>query len=212
MERFNVTSSAILTIRYNIPPGSNVAVISSNEPSKILMKHWGLIPKWAKNRSIGYNMINVRTETMFEKKTFSDLITSSRCMIPASGFYEWKIEKSARIPYYLTLDPVDIFAFAGIHSEWKDDQGDMVHSFAILTKEASTDVVDIHERMPVILRQEDEQKWLNSNTDNSEILEIISFTPKIKSYQVSKYVNNAKNESEKCIRKEASQASIDDFF
>ncbi len=176
------------------------------------MKQWGLIPKWAKNRSIGYNMINVRSETMFEKRTFADLINSNRCIIPASGFYEWKIEKSGRIPHYLTLENEAAFAFAGIHSEWKDDNGETIDSFGILTKEASEDVTDIHQRMPVILKQEDEQNWLNPELDRNEILEIISFTPKIKSYQVSKYVNNAKNEGEKCIRKEASQASIDDFF
>ncbi len=157
-------------------------------------------------------MINVRTETMFEKRTFAELIKSHRCLIPASGFYEWKIEKSGRVPHYLTLDKTDLFAFAGIHSEWKDDNGEMIYSFGILTKEASEDVMDIHKRMPVILKQEDEKRWLNTDTDNSEMLEIISFTPKIKSYQVSKFVNNAKNEGEKCILKEAAQANIDDFF
>ena len=106
------------------------------------MKHWGLIPKWAKNRNIGYNMINVRSETIFEKRTFAELIKSNRCMIPASGFYEWKIEKGEKVPYYLTLDQGDLFAFAGIHTEWKDDNGEIAYSFAILTKEASEDVAE----------------------------------------------------------------------
>lgn len=150
-----------LQANHNIKPGQIIPTIIHNDKSNHLtgMK-WGFVPVWAKDPKIGYKMINSRSETIFEKPSFRSAIRKTRCLIPATGFYEWDEKKNAHL-----FQPAGekYFAMAGIYSEWKDSQGEILTTCSIVTTEANNVVSKIHERMPVILKSQEESLWLTEN-------------------------------------------------
>jgi putative SOS response-associated peptidase YedK len=140
-------------------------VITSNEPKKAQLFHWGLIPEWSQDNSIRKYTLNARIETLNEKRSFKDVI-QNRCLIIADGFYEWQwLTKngSKKQKYLITLPQASLFSFAGIHSEWTNFEGDTINSYSIITTQANELMSQIHntkQRMPVILEKSDEQLWL----------------------------------------------------
>lgn len=155
---------------HNIKPGQVIPTIVSRDSGNILVgMTWGFIPSWAKDPKIGYKMINSRSETIFEKPSFNHAIKNTRCLIPATGFYEWDEKKNAHL---FQLKGVKYFAMAGIYSEWKDSQGEIFPTCSIITREANKDVRDVHERMPVILDEESENEWM-SNDDLGYLEEVL---------------------------------------
>jgi len=149
--------------RYNISPGQSIRVVlmeAGERGTKLF--HWGLIPNWAKDKSFSYKMINARAETVGEKPAFKGAFRRRRCLIPASGFYEWKKEGRVKQPMLITLPGVKIFALAGIWEHWLAPDGSMVYSCSIITTEANRHLEGIHNRMPVILAgEEDYEPWLS---------------------------------------------------
>jgi len=138
--------------RFNIAPTSDVLVIRRNEAA---MVRWGLIPRWAKDPGIGARMNNARAETVAEKPSFRDAYRKRRCLIPASGFYEWKPEGGGKQPYYIFPAKGELFAFAGLWEQWNEQQ-----TCAVITTEANAKMSAIHERMPVIVPQSEYRNWL----------------------------------------------------
>lgn len=191
-----------LTPRYNIAPGMSVPVITKNSPKKIELMRWGLIPFWSKDPKIGYKMINARSEGIESKPSFRKPLKSQRCLVPTSGFYEWKRMAEDKIPYYIKLKDRDVFAFAGLYDIWKDAEGHPLKSFTIITTGPNKLMESIHNRMPVILEKEFEDKWLDEKTDTAEILKMLESYPekKMEAYPVSKLVNNTRNESRDNIK------------
>ncbi|KGX90329.1 SOS response-associated peptidase [Pontibacillus marinus] len=188
--------------RYNIAPGQNVlTVISDGENNRAGYLKWGLVPFWAKDPSIGYKMINARSETAHEKPSFKRLLQRKRCLILADSFYEWKKEESGKQPMRIKKDDRSFFAFAGLWDRWKQDDKELV-TCTILTKEANDFMEPIHKRMPVILPKEDEAWWMQQgDRDPNELhdyLRSLSIDG-LKAYPVSTHVNNARNEDEACI-------------
>ena len=122
---------------------------------------WGLVPSWAKDRSVGYRMINARAETVADRPAFGALLRRRRCLIPASGFYEWKTEGRSRRPFYICLQDQPLMALAGLWDEWRDPAGTPLQSFTIITTSANALVGRIHERMPVILSPAAWDDWLD---------------------------------------------------
>jgi putative SOS response-associated peptidase YedK len=149
---------------FNVAPSQDVLAIVRREGANVLEKlHWGLVPFWAKDPSIGNRLINARSETVAQKPSFRSAFKSQRCLILADGFYEWTGPKGNRQPVYLTLPDEVPFAFAGLWEAW-DDKGraDEVHtSCTILTRAASASVRPIHHRMPVILSPKGYATWLD---------------------------------------------------
>jgi len=142
-------------------------VITSENPVIIEQYNWGLIPDWSKNQDIRALTLNAKIETLSEKPSFKN-VTHQRCMVLASGFYEWQWLDSKgknKVKYQLGIKDEALFAFAGLYSHWKDDlTNEVVKTFTIVTTEANALMSEIHnikKRMPVILRPEDEQKWLH---------------------------------------------------
>jgi len=188
--------------RYNIAPGQNVlTVISDGEHNRAGYLKWGLVPFWAKDPSIGYKMINARSETAHEKPSFKRLLQRKRCLILADSFYEWKKEESGKQPMRIKKDDRSFFAFAGLWDRWKQDDQELV-TCTILTKEANDFMEPIHKRMPVILPKEDEAWWMQQEErDPNELhdyLRSLSIDG-LEAYPVSTHVNNARNEDEACI-------------
>ncbi|MBN8999142.1 MAG: SOS response-associated peptidase [Rhizobiales bacterium] len=155
--------------RYNIAPTQPILVIREGKAGReAALVRWGLVPSWAKDPADLPLLFNARSETAAAKPAFRSAFRRRRCLIPASGFYEWlkvptvgKSGKSAvrRLPFYLKPSR-PLVAFAGLWEEWADDKGNLFDSAAILTTAANDDVAALHDRMPVVVEPQDYARWL----------------------------------------------------
>ena len=180
--------------RYNIAPTSQVLIIRNNEAA---MVRWGLVPRWAKDPTIGAKMNNARAETVAEKPSFREAYRKRRCLIPANGFYEWKLENGLKQPYYVYPSGGALFAFAGLWEQWNDLQ-----TCAIITTEANAKMAAVHERMPVIVSPGEYSDWL-AGTE-------ISLRPcpdsAIDLRRVGRAVNNVRNDLPELLEPEPDDA------
>src|SRR3990172_2064564 len=165
--------------------------------------NWGLVPFWAKEPSIGYKMINAKSETLSEKPSFRKPFKEKRCLVLADGFYEWeKTDKKNKVPYRFVLKNRQPFAFAGLWDVWKTPEGDTLLSFTIITTRANELMERIHDRMPVILNEKDEAKWLDPEfKDTDKLSSLLQPYPseQMVAYKVSTIVNSPKNDTPSCI-------------
>jgi len=195
-----VPSAAETAPRYNIAPTQDILVVTQNGARHLQGCHWGLIPSWAKDPAIGNKMINARAETLAEKPSFRTALSRRRCLIPADGFYEWQNaaadlpsgKKAARTPMHIRLQGGGLFAFAGLWDEWHAPDGSPLRSCTIITTAPNAVTAPIHDRMPVILRPEDEALWLDrSITNASDLLPLLIPYPAdaMEAYAVSRSVN-----------------------
>ncbi len=192
--------------RYNAAPGQNLPVVIKAEDKRHLMPmRWGLIPVWAKDVSIGYKLINARSESVFEKNTWKRPVLHARCLVPSNGFYEWKKDGSKKQPYFIRPKDSDLFAMAGVYSQWTDKAtGEVIESFSILTTTPNKEMSDLHDRMPVILKPDDEERWLEPSNETPEsIADLLKpyDDDGLEIYPVSSEVGNSRNEGEKLIHR-----------
>lgn len=163
----------------------------------------GLIPSWAKDDKIGNKMINARAETVAEKPAFRSAFKSRRCIVPASGFYEWKKVERGKQPFYFYLKDKPVFGFAGLWEEWRDtESGEILETCTIITTEANEVLLPVHDRMPVILKAEDYELWLETKVKDQDKLEnLLKPYPseEMSSHQVGRQVNNPGIDSEELI-------------
>lgn len=200
--RFKATFYSDDLVRYNPLPNYNVAptnmcpVITSSDPTHFNLYRWGLIPFWAKDMNIGYKMINARIETIKEKSTYKSAIAKRRCLVPMDGFYEWKKEGSAKQPYRIVSTKQDLFSCAGMWETWKAKDGELVHSFTVITTPPNEMMNQIHDRMPAMLTPEEEAIWLDEMLSPSEAISLLE-TPypsdNMKAYPVDPAVGNVRN-------------------
>jgi putative SOS response-associated peptidase YedK len=192
--------------RYNIAPAQMIDVVFEPETERILSQlKWGLVPSWSKDASTSKGLINARAETLTEKPSFREAFKSHRCIIPASGFYEWqKKGTGAKQPFYFYLNDKEVFGFAGLYEEWLDKQtGELLETCTIITTEANEVLKPVHERMPVILRAENYDEWLDSkgkNTDKLQKLLVPYSADEMDSHAVSKSVNVPDTDSDELIK------------
>lgn len=148
--------------RFNIAPTQLAPVIraSAGGARQVALLRWGLVPSWAKDLSVGTKMINARAEGIEAKPAFRAAVLQRRCLVPATGFYEWKGLPGRKQPHAITLPDRPLFAFAGLWERWTPAGADAVETFTIVTTEANAQVAPIHDRMPVILPREEEERWL----------------------------------------------------
>ena len=188
---------------YNIAPGSNIAAIIIKENRLLLVDFkWGFVPSWSKSPSIGNKMINARAETITEKPSFKNAIKSRRCLIVASGFYEWEKKENEKLPVYIQLKDRSTFGFAGLYETWQSPDGKKLNTCTIITTESNNLLIPIHGRMPVIIPQEDGKRWLSKpESQFPTILQMLKPYPSelMKWHYVSKKVNSPANNSPKCI-------------
>lgn len=189
--------------RYNIAPSQDVlAIINDGQNNRLGKLRWGLIPRWAKDPKIGHKMINARAETLAEKPSFKYSFKRQRCLIPADSFYEWKRAGGRKIPMRIRLKSGELFAFAGLWSRWVSPEGQAIHTCTIITTRPNELMKDIHDRMPVILRKEDEDAWLDPRNQDTEYLRqfLEPYDGKqMEAYEVSTVVNSPKNDGPECI-------------
>lgn len=147
--------------RYNVCPTQPVAVVVSQEGRRRYgPMRWGFLPRWYKHPTDGPLLFNARAETLAEKPAFSEAARRRRCLIPATGFYEWTREGEARLPWFITRADGEPMVFAGIWQAWTGPEGARVASCAIVTAAAAGEMTALHDRVPVILEAEDWPLWL----------------------------------------------------
>jgi putative SOS response-associated peptidase YedK len=199
-EIFGVDVLRKLHPRYNIAPTQHVPIIreSATGGRRLSSVRWGLVPHWANDFSIGNRLINARCETAHEKPAFRQAIRARRCIIPASGFFEWASTPSGKIPHYVTMQDGAPLAFAGIWDSWKSPDGESIETFAILTTTANSLIAPLHDRMPVLLHPTEFELWLDRSTNNPEKLRRL-YQPYpselMREWEVTTLVNNPDNES-----------------
>ena len=193
---------------YNVVPTQEIPVVVLQEDERHIRKrHWGLVPFWAKDISIGSRMINARAETITSKPAFRAALKQRRCLIPANGFYEWQGKAGSKQPYYFHLPSGEPFAFAGLYEIWEDKDAPPetgpYKSCTIITTDASESVKDIHSRMPLILRPEAYEEWLDpDNKEPAKIEELLKtkYVQELKRYPVSRMVNKVGNNQKGCMQ------------
>jgi len=192
--RFRIFDPSIgFRSHFNIAPGSTNPVIIQHEHIEAVSMQWGLVPHWSKDVRAVHRPINARAESLTEKPMFRGLLKDKRCLVPATGFYEWKKEGTRKIPFYLHLKHDPLFAFAGLYDIWNNPAGQGLHTYTIITTEPNDLMTPIHNRMPAILKREDEDRWLSGNAlTGDEMREILAPYPpgEMESYLVSERVNN----------------------
>jgi len=201
---FNLETIPQLESRFNIAPSQPVPIITNDAPHDLTLVKWGLVPSWAKDAKIGYRMINARSETVAEKPSFRAAFKRRRCLIPASGFYEWVKADDGKQPHYIYVQDEPVFAFAGLWEVWNSPEGDMLWTCTILTTEANEAIQDLHHRMPVILNAQTREIWLDNDSDRGELETIMQPYPAeaMAHYPVSKAVNSPKNDNPNLIERE----------
>ena len=190
--------------RFNIAPSQPVLAIPNDGKKVADFFVWGLIPSWAKDPGIGNRMINARAETLREKPAFRGNFKYKRCLILADGFYEWKSQPGAKtkVPYFIHLISRQPFAFAGLWDEWNGTDGSLVRSCTIITTSPNSFMASIHNRMPVILSQEDYAQWLDPAARTPDSLQPLLRTypeQEMAAYPVSTIVNNPINDQAECV-------------
>lgn len=191
--------------RYNIAPSQDIAAarfLPNSSTRELVLLKWGLLPSWAKDKKVAYKMINARAETIAEKPTFRGAFRHHRCLIPASGFFEWSYKKNkTKQPYFIGLKDARIFAFAGLWEHWEDDGGEIIESCTIITTGANKTVGNIHDRMPVIIKPEQYDRWLAPETEEKDLLSLLMPFPhdEMLAYPVGFEVNNSPNDNPNCL-------------
>ena len=195
---------SILSPNYNVAPTQDVPILRDNHETgdrELAFARWGLIPSWAKDTKFSYHTINARAETVAEKPSFRDAFRKRRCLIPASGFYEWKKVGQQKQPYLIQTQNESPFAFAGLWETWRNPQDEsIVQSCTIIVTDANTFMKPLHDRMPVILDPADYGKWLDTESTGGKSLLHPCPSEWLSSYPVSTYVNSPKNNDSRCIQ------------
>lgn len=202
-EQFRAICQVELGPRYNVAPSQPVAIVRDMPTEReINLVRWGLVPSWAKDIKVGYRMINARSETAASSGAFKRALQRRRCLIPVSGFYEWKkLEpekaRGKKLPHFIRVSGVEVFALAGLWEHWQDPAGNELESCTILTCAPNELMADLHDRMPVILDPADYDRWLDLSAqepDNiADLLRPFS-ADRMEAWPVGQAVGSVKND------------------
>ncbi|HMP99057.1 MAG TPA: SOS response-associated peptidase [Cyclobacteriaceae bacterium] len=201
-QRFGVDVPDYYKPVYNAAPTQLLPIITAEHPEGISMFYWGIPPEQAKDKAVSTRLLHTKAEGFTEKAYLKRMLKKNRCIIPADGYYEWKASgKKSRIPYRVCLNNKEAFSFAGIWEEYETEEGD-VHTFTIITTLANASVAEMNDRMPVIFDKQQEKVWLDPNTSESDLINLLKpiAAEKLFSYTVSPRVNNTKNNDEALLK------------
>jgi putative SOS response-associated peptidase YedK len=186
-----------LSANYNMAPTQNGLVITNRKPDTVSEFRWGLVPFWAKDLKVGARMINARREGIEDKSSFRKPIREKRCLVIGDSFYEWQRKEGKKQPFRILPADDGLLVMAGIWESWKPKEGgDTVHTYSIITGEPNEEMRPIHDRMPMLLLDEEVQaKWLDPDAALPEVLELLRTPPDgtLRPYEVSPKVGNVRN-------------------
>jgi putative SOS response-associated peptidase YedK len=179
--------------RFNVAPGQWIVIVRPVKGERVpSLARWGLVPSWSKDPTVGVRPINARAEGIATKPMFRGALKHGRCLIPASGFYEWKGGKT-KVPHFIQPKGGGIFIFAGISSQWAGPDGEL-ETCAIVTTEANSLMHPIHDRMPVILNPEVAGSWLDPENSHPEALLLQYPAEAMEAWPVGTAVGNIRND------------------
>lgn len=202
VEQFRLESTPQLPLRFNIAPTQDVlAVRAAGDLRQPILLRWGLVPYWAKDLSVGSRMINARAETIAEKPAFRSAFRTRRCLVLSDGYIEWRKIGSQKHPYHIRFQDQRPFAFAGLWERWKGGEAP-VETCTIVTTDANELSREVHDRMPVILDEENYDVWLDSEfADTKHLQSLLRPYPSddMELAAVSRRVNNVKYDDAECL-------------
>ncbi len=184
--------------RYNLTPGQAVAVVREHEGRRRLdVLQWGLIPFWAKDATIGRKLVNARLDTVATKPAFREAWTRRRCLIPASGFYEWSepVDDRKR-PHFIRPADEPVLALAGL---WRSPAGDKLETCVIVTTDASAQLAPIHDRLPLLIPRDAFALWLDPTSGVGDVAQLAARSPALEAHPVSLAVNDPRKDDETLI-------------
>ncbi len=178
--------------RYNIAPTQPIAIVrEEHHRRRFALARWGLVPAWVEDPKRFQLLINARTEGIATKPAFKNAIRYRRCLIPASGFYEWRRQGKSKQPFWVRPREGGAVGFAGLWETWSDRDGGEIDSACIITTSANATLAPIHARMPVMIAPEDFEVWLTGETDEAMALLAPAPDDLLEAYPVSDRVNKA---------------------
>lgn len=196
MRHFGATVPPAYEPHWNIAPTQYAPVLRAHGSAhELAMLRWGLIPYWAKDPKIASNCINARGDGIDTKPAYRGACRARRCVVPATGFYEWSGEGKARSPYAIVPTDGACFGFAGLWETWNAPDGKVLETYAIVTTDANTAIEHLHHRMPVILAPEDYSRWIGGTTQTALALVAPCPPGRVRAFPVSKAVNNVRNDA-----------------
>ena len=198
-ETFRYCNAHNFPRRYNIAPSQPVAIVRRDYSGarELALVRWGLIPSWAKDPSRFSTLINARSETAAEKASFRGSLRHRRCIVPADGFYEWTGKPGSKQPHMIRLRSGEIMGLAGLWEHWLGADGSEIETMAIMTINANAEMVIVHDRMPVILRPDDYEAWLDCSSGSAvDIVKVMRPAPdgSLEIIAVSRELNNPRND------------------
>jgi len=210
--RFALAESAKLEQgpRFNIAPTDPVLAVRQDDGEREIGRlRWGLVPPGATPKTIGRPLINARAETVDSQPAFKEPFRERRCLIPADGFYEWRVTEDGKYPVWITLPDGGLFSFAGLWSHSMPKEGQELHSCALVTTEPTAQIRAIHDRMPVILPREAEAEWLDPDADPKALQELLRPGPETLEIRVvGKFVNDVRDDGPHLIEERATEPRL----
>lgn len=198
--------------RYNIAPTEQIPVLLKSDDNDWTMREmrWWLVPSWADAPDQKYAMYNARSENLTRSRAFREPFRHRRCIVPASGYYEWRTEDGRKVPYYITPADADGFAFAGLWDRWQKDER-IVDSCTIVTVAAPEAMTGIHDRMPALLTKDQIQDWVAVDAGEDSLAKLLApgASLRLAVTPVSSIVNNARNKNARCIEPVGDTTIID---
>jgi putative SOS response-associated peptidase YedK len=198
---FELAHPPAISPRYNIAPMQDVPVVRATRSGEreLAQVRWGLVPRWAKDPSIGARMINARAETLEAKPAFRNALKWHRCLLPADGFYEWKALPNGKQPYRIGMKDGSLFALAALCERWLSPEGYVLDTCTIVTTPANALLRPLHDRMPLIIAPEDYARWLDRSVE--DVTDLLSPYPAagMNFYPVSARVNAVRNDDASII-------------
>lgn len=204
----------LLLPRYNVAPQTRVPVILDSDPQRLTSARWGLVPFWSKTETTPFNTINAKAETLHTSACYREAFKRRHCLIPADGFYEWKkLDAKTKQPFRFVREDEEIFYFAGLWEEWRDPNATPetphLRTRTIITTTPNELVAPVHNRMPVILRHEDEARWLAQGLSTDERKAMLApYAGAMRTYPVDKRVGAVKNQDAGLIDRSDSSNAI----
>jgi putative SOS response-associated peptidase YedK len=205
LQQFALEAGPEWAPRYNIAPTQQTLVVRVSPDSgerELVPLRWGLIPFWATDKSIGNRLINARAETVRNKPAFRAAFKQRRCLVPADGYFEWQATSQGKQPFYVHRGDGRVLAMAGLWESWHTGQPDALETFCVITTDASPWTASVHDRMPVLLDEDEYAAWLDPEFADSTVLEGM-LRPydrdELQLDPISTRINNPRNDDAACL-------------
>ena len=206
LQHFGIAPPAAYEPHWNIAPTLHAPVLRGHGKNlEFAMLRWGLVPYWAKDPAIAGKLINARGDGVSEKPAFRAAYRKRRCVVPATGFFEWRAEGGVKQPYAIVPTTQPLFGMAGLWETWTDPNGAALETFTIVTTEPNARMAELHDRMPVLLEPPDYARWVTGRTEEAAALIRPSASDSIRYFAVSRAVSNAKNDRPDLVQPIANQ-------